>query len=156
MKLSQPTTRATLVWAVWMLLLTWICWSWVFMRFLHDDSQYRSLAPEYYDVQVVTADDYRLLADPANREVKLSDGSTVIKAEPWDRIVLPNYKETRDGQHYVLVTTKGTAHALGYVEHYFFLFGFIALCGAVASTWNTMLVSREASSTPSETLPEST
>jgi hypothetical protein len=143
MKLAAPINRSTLLWAIWIVLLMQILWAWAFARFLHYDAQNRLLAPEHFDVQVVTADDYRKLSDPAVREVALSDGSTFIKAEVWERNVLPNYKPTADGGLYLLVTTKGTAHALTYVEHYILMFAFVAACGAGLSFWSLKLTRAE-------------
>jgi len=60
-------------------------------------------------VQVVTEDDYQKLSNPANREVALSDGTIMGKADSWDSKVLPKYKAVGGGDHYVLVTIKGTA-----------------------------------------------
>jgi len=139
MRFLNPATRALLVPVIFVALLTVIFWSWVFMHFVHSEAQYRLLRPEHYNVQVVTAEDYRLLADPMNREVTLSDGTTLGKAPIWDDSVLPNYKPAGNGTHYVLVTTKGTAHFLPYVSPYFLLFGFFAACGLAVSLWNLML-----------------
>jgi hypothetical protein len=139
MRFLNPATRILLVPVLFFLLLTCIFWSWVFMRFLHYEAQYRSLAPEHYNVDVVTAEDYRLLADPENREVTLSDGTTIRKAPIWDDVILPKYKPVRNGTHYVLVRTKGTAHFLPYVSGYFLMFGFLAACGLAVSLWNLRL-----------------
>jgi hypothetical protein len=111
------------------------------LRFVHRDAQYRSLDPQHYIVQVVTAADYGNLADPANREVRLSDGHTIQKEPIWDETVLPKYKPTDDGRFYVLVTTKGTAHMLPYVESEFIVFGFVAAWGLFFSIWNLRLKS---------------
>ena len=109
------------------------------LRFVHRDAQHRALDPQHYIVQVVTAADYRRLADPANREVRLSDGHTIHKAPIWDKVVLPNYKPTDDGRFYVLVTTKGTAHILPYVEGELIFFGVSLACGLFFSLWNLRL-----------------
>jgi hypothetical protein len=118
-------------------------WSWVFARFLHYERQNRSLDPQTYDVRVITTDDYRLLSDPTKRDVTLADGTRFQKAPVWETIVLPKYKAAGDGSHYVLVTTKGTAHVLPYLEGVLLLFGFFAACGSVASIWNVRLLHRE-------------
>src|SRR5262245_32413003 len=140
-RLFSPLGRSTLIAAIFAVLLLHIFWSWVFLRFVHYQAQYRSLAPELYDVDVLTVDDFRRLSDPAQREVKLSDGRTIFKAPVWDEIVLPKYKHTKD--HYVLVTTHGTGHVLSYVEHYFVLLAFISICGVVAALWNQRLLARD-------------
>jgi hypothetical protein len=142
-RFSGPLTRSTILSAIFIMLFLQVVCSWAFLRFVHARAQYRSLAPELYDVEVLTVDDYRRLSDPAQREVKLSDGRTVIKAAIWDKLMPQKYKATGDGNHYVLVTTKGTAHVLGYVEPYFILFGFAAICGVLAGLWNQVLVARE-------------
>lgn len=56
----------------------------VFLRFVHYDSQYRSLNPEHYNVKVVTKEDYKQLSNP-------------------------NYKSVNNDSQYVLVTLRGTA-----------------------------------------------
>lgn len=81
----------------------------VFVRFVHYQSQYHYLDPQHYKVKVVTSEDYQNLSNPENRSVKLSNGTTITKAESWNSRVLPKYKSTDDGSLYVLVTVKGTA-----------------------------------------------
>jgi hypothetical protein len=49
----------------------------------------------------------------------------------------------RSINHYVLVTTRGTAHVLAYIEPYLLLFSFLAGCGLIASIWNLMMMQRE-------------
>jgi len=139
----SPLGRSTLIASIFTMLFLQIVWSWVFLRFVHYQAQYRSLAPGLYDVDVLSVDEFRQLSDPAQREVQLSDGRTVVKAPIWEKIVLPNYKLTKDGNQYVLVRTHGTAHALSYVEHYFVLFAFFSICGIVAAIWNLRLVARD-------------
>lgn len=136
MRFLNPATRRLLPAVIFAILLIVVVASWVMVRFVHRDAQYRSLAPEHYNVEVLTAADYRCLADPSNRDVTLSDGRTIQKAPIWDEVVLPNYKPTADGRCYVRVTTKGTAHLLPYVSGKFFMFGFVAACGLLASLWN--------------------
>jgi len=144
MSFSSPATRASLLLAIFATLLCHIVILGAFARFVHKQAQHRILMPEHYDVQVVTADDYRRLADPAVRKLTLEDGSTIEKARVWDDVVLPGYKPTRDGGHYVLVTTLGTAHLLGYLEPPLLLLGIFAACGVIASGWNAKLLAREA------------
>jgi|GEM_PF-4881356 len=81
----------------------------VSMRFVYYDSQYRLLNPEHYNVQVITEEDHKQLANPENRTVTLSSGTILTKAEIWDSRVLPNYKSVNNGSQYVLVTLRGTA-----------------------------------------------
>jgi DNA-directed RNA polymerase specialized sigma24 family protein len=141
MRLLNPSTRRLIPIAVFAVLLCVVASRWIMMHFVLRDAQYRSLDPQYYIVQVVPAADYRNLADPANREVRLSDGTTIRKAPIWDEVVLPNYRPTDDGQFYVRVTTKGTAHVLPYVDGDFLLFGFVTACGLLISVWNLRLKS---------------
>ena len=136
MRFLTPATRRLIPFAIFAVLLINVASQWVMMAFVHRDAQYRLLAPEHYKVQVLTPADYHLLADPSNRDVVLSDGTTLHKAPVWDKIALPNYKPTDDGKFYVLVTTKGTAHLLSYVGPHFLIIGFIAACGLLASLWN--------------------
>jgi hypothetical protein len=139
MRLLSPSTRRLIPTAVFAVLLCVVVSRWIMLHFVLRHTQHRSLPPQYYLVQVVTAADYRRLADPANREVRLSDGTTIRKAPIWDEAVLPNYKATDDGQFYVLVTTKGTAHVLPCVDADFFPIAFIAACGLLISLWNLKL-----------------
>jgi hypothetical protein len=83
--------------------------AWIFVRFIHYHSQYRILNPKDYDVQVLTKDDYEKLSNPANQEVKLSDGTLYDKSDSWYSKVLPKYKPVNNTGQYVLVTIKGTA-----------------------------------------------
>jgi hypothetical protein len=144
MRFWTPITRPSLLLTgtSFALLISIIC-GWVFLRFLLRESQNRLLAPEHFDVQVVTADDYRRLSDPMNREVTLSDGTHIAKAPVWEEIVLPNYKATDDRRNYVLVMTRGTAHCLSYVEHDYLLFGLLAAWAVLLSFWNQRLLQRE-------------
>ena len=137
MKLLNPATRRLIPAAVFCVLLMAVLGCWHSLQFVHWDAQYRSMDPQHYIVEVVTATDYHNLADPANREVKLSNGHTIQKAPIWEETILPKYKPTDDGRFYVLVTTKGTAHVLPYVSGYLFMFGFFAVCGLVLSLWNS-------------------
>lgn len=83
--------------------------SWVFVRFVHYESQYRTLPLDTYIVEVITLDDYAKLQDRSLEEVELSNGTKIMDRQPvWYRTILPNYKKVDD--HYVLVTTLGTSH----------------------------------------------
>jgi hypothetical protein len=138
MKSFNASNRRFLLVAIFLLLLSSVWAAWGLMRFMHYRAQYRSLDPEHYQVQVLTAEDYRRLADPANRVVRLSDGSTIRKATSWDSVVLPKYKPANDGDFFVLVTTTGTAHILPYVRGYFGVFSFLAACGVAVGVWNIL------------------
>jgi hypothetical protein len=89
--------------------LMWLVISTVFMRFVHYDSQYRSLNPEHYNVKVITAEDHKQLSNPENRTVTLSNGTKSTKSETWYSHILPKYKSVNDDSQYVLVTLRGTA-----------------------------------------------
>ena len=143
MKFSNPVTRSVLLSSVFFVLLSLNVSIWIFLRFVHAERQNRVLAPSQYDVQVVTAEDYHRLADPNNPEVTLTDGSRVQKAPVWYSDVLPNYVRTADNRHYVLVTTRGTAHVHPYVEQYFILLGFLTFGGLGISLWNSISVQNE-------------
>lgn len=83
--------------------------TWIFVRFVHYDSQYRTLPIDSYSIEVIDVDDYAKLQDPSREEIKLSNGTTISDRQPaWFGTILPNYK--RVGEHYVHVTTLGTAH----------------------------------------------
>ena len=144
MKISTPLNRSWLLCAVFFCIVTQVFWMWFSLRFWLYDASYRALAPEHYQAEVITPDDYRRLAEPGGQDVTLSNGHRMIDRQPvWYRVVLPNYKPTDDGQHYVLVTTTGTAHILPYVEGYFILIGFPAICGLIISVWNLGRVAKE-------------
>lgn len=83
--------------------------SWCFVGWVHYDSQNRVLPKDSYRANVITAEDYAKLQDRSVDRVKLSDGSSVTDRQPvYYETVLPNYKKV--GDHYLLVTTVGTAH----------------------------------------------
>jgi hypothetical protein len=85
---------------------------WAFMRFLLYHQQYRILPADSYICQIYTAEDYRKLADRNLETVFLSDGSQLgDRTEAWYDTVLPQIKRL-DDDHYVRVTTLGTAHYL--------------------------------------------
>ncbi len=135
MKVFNRATRNMLPLVIFMLLLGQSLGTWILIRFALKDAQNRILKPEHYDVQVVTAEEYGELSDPEVRSVTLADGSTIIKAAAWDDNVSAGYKPTATDQ-YVLVTTKGTAHVIAYLEPYLVMFSFLAGCGFLASVWN--------------------
>jgi len=84
---------------------------WVMVRFVHYHSQNSILVPADYNAEVITAQDYKKLSDPNTRTAVLSTGRTINgRSDTWSRVVLPKYKPVNNGEQYVLVTTKGTAH----------------------------------------------
>jgi hypothetical protein len=85
---------------------------WAFMRFLLYHQQYQILPADSYICQIYTGEDYRKLADRNLDTVFLSDGSQLRdRTEAWYNSVLPQIKRL-DNDHYVEVTTLGTAHYL--------------------------------------------
>ena len=85
---------------------------WAFMRFFLYHHQYQILPADSYIAQIYTADDYRKLADRKLDTVLLSNGSELAgRTEAWYDTVLPQIKRL-DDDHYVQVTTLGTAHYL--------------------------------------------
>lgn len=141
--LSHPIRRGTILFTAFVVILTQILWSWVFLRFVHAEAQSRPLMPQYYDVQVVSADEYGRLADRSVPTVTLADGTTYEKAPAWYEVVLPAYKATPDHKTYVLVTTYGTGHVLSYVEPTLFAMGLLACLGLGLSLWNLRFLKRE-------------
>jgi len=90
--------------------IMWITIHTIFMQFIYFDSQYRSVNPQHYNVDVITQEDYKQLSNSENRSVKLSTGKTVTgRTQAWYSDVLPKYKSVNDGSQYVLVTLRGTA-----------------------------------------------
>jgi hypothetical protein len=83
--------------------------TWFFVRFVHYESQYRTLPIDSYNVEVITLDDYAKLQDPSLEIIELSNGTKIMDRQPgFYKNTLPNYKKVDD--HYVHVTTLGTAH----------------------------------------------
>jgi len=79
------------------------------MRFLLYHAQYQILPADSYQCRIYSAEDYRKLTDPRLDTVALSDGTTLTgRTQAWYDIVLPQIKRVDD--HYVEVTTLGTAH----------------------------------------------
>jgi len=113
-RLTQRTTRFVMV-SLFAVALAWILTGWVFARFVHYHSQNRLLTPTDYEAEVVSADDYRLLADPTTKTVELADGRRITKGEGWDSVV-PMYKPLDGATRYVRVTVKGTAPSLPVLE----------------------------------------
>ena len=109
MSLSKSQFRARLPWAIFMVIVLMAGWDAVFMRYVHYHSQNRSLRPDDYNIEVVTAKDYQSLSDPSQTTVHLSDGSVLTKAVAWNSTT---FTPVRDGTLFAKVTTKGTAHIL--------------------------------------------
>lgn len=97
------------LWMLFVLLTAQMLCSWVFVRFVHYDAQYRALEPDTYQAKIITPEDYALLQDSTKESVTLSDGSTYSdrQASFYEHII-PSYKQI--GDHYLLVTTIGTSH----------------------------------------------
>jgi len=107
--------------------------TWCFVRYVHYDRQNHIMEPEYYDCEILSADEFAVISDPANRVVRLPDGGQMTKSEVWETIVLPNYKPIRDGNYWVLVTTKGTGHLLWRWQTDMLPILMVALLGFLAS-----------------------
>jgi hypothetical protein len=94
---------------IFMMMAVQLLITWVFVRFVHYESQNHTLPIDSYSVEVITLDDYAKLQDPSLEVVELSNGTKIMDRQPaWYRIILPNYNKV--GDHYVHVTTLGTAH----------------------------------------------
>lgn len=99
----------TVLFGIFFILTSQILISWVFVRFLHYEGQYRHLLPETYQAKIITQEDYALLQDQTKESVTLSDGSTLTDRQPsFYQNTIPSYKQV--GDHYLLVTTLGTSH----------------------------------------------
>jgi len=104
--------RQRLCWVLFLMTTLWCVTGWVFARTLHYRSQQRTLDPAHYTVELVSAEDHAKLADPAQTEVVLSDGSTVVKSEAYQRLVVPAFRPVPETGQFVRVSTLGTAHCL--------------------------------------------
>ncbi len=109
--------------------------TWCFVGFVHYDSQYRTLPKHSYLAELITAADYAKLQDRSLQEVELSDGTRIVDRQPvWYEVVLPNYKKV--GDHYVRVTTVGTAHYYRrWIENTLPLM-LLAVWGVFITQWN--------------------
>ena len=97
------------------LLVISLFWQWVFMRFWLYHSQNRNLNPADYEVRIFTPKEYEQMLNPDVRQVRRADGSVLLvkSEEPgWEAKAKSRLKPSPQGQYYVEVTTKGTAHAL--------------------------------------------
>ena len=146
MKKMNALARGFGIFMIFFMLLLQLLSSWAFSRFWLVDAQNRLLDPSFYDLQMITADDYKKLSDPANRKVTLSDGSTMEKGPTGAEFWLQHYKPTVDKKFYVLVTTKGTRHVLSYLEPLVVMGSIGCIFGLLASSWNLMRLRRELSS----------
>ena len=88
-----------------------------------------------YLAELVTAEDYAKIQDHSLQEVKLSSGSTISDRQPvWYETVLPNYKKV--GDHYLLVTTVGTAHLYRRWVQDMFPFVLMVVWGLIITRWD--------------------
>jgi hypothetical protein len=135
-----------------MLVVVNIFWAWVFVQFVHYDSQYTPLSPKDYVFELVTKKDMEKLSDSSVGASTLSDGRYFVKAPGWHELNMPQYyAPSADGQWYVQVTTKGTAHfARRWTENVLFVL-MAALPALVLSIWNIRRIVR---SSPPSVLPE--
>jgi len=131
MSSSKSQVRAWLPWAIFLVLVLGAVEDVVFTRFVLYHSQNRALQPSDYDIQVVTAEDYQALSDPAQTTVHLSDGTVLTKAARWDSTT---FTPVRSGAMFARVTTKGTAHMLDRTLPKTILVGVLGIVGMIA-TW---------------------
>ena len=131
MNLTKSKFRNRLPWAVFLVIVVTVVSELVFTRYVFYHSQNRSLRPNDYNIQVVTAEDYRSLSDPSKTTIQLADGSVLTKGVAWDS---GRFKPIEDGAKYVKVTTKGTAHLLYYTLQHLLPCLFLALVGLLV-TW---------------------
>jgi hypothetical protein len=126
-----------------MLVVINVFWAWIFVQFIHYHSQYTPLSPDDYVFELATKEDMQKLSDPSINEIKLSDGRYFVKASAWHKLNMPHYySPTADGQFYLQVTTKGTAHfARRWSENIVFVL-MAALPALVLSLWNIRLLAK--------------
>ena len=126
-----------------MLVVINIFWSWIFVQFVHYHSQYTPLSPNDYVFELATKEDMKKLSDPSVMEIKLADGRNFVKAPGWHELHMHQYyTPSTDGQWYVQVTTKGTAHfARRWTENILFVL-MAALPALVLSIWNLRRLDR--------------
>ena len=116
--------------------------TWVFVRFVHYESQYSTLPAESYRVDLITSEDYAKLQDRSLEIVELSNGTKIADRQPiWFERVLPNYKKVDD--LYVHVTTVGTAHYYNRWLADILPLAFLTVCGLFLTWPNFWRRSRE-------------
>jgi hypothetical protein len=121
------------------MIIIWLVIHTVFMRFVLYDSQNRYLDPAHYDVEVVTQEDYGLLADAEKKTVELSGGRMVIKRDGWGPDMVAHYKSVDDGAKYVAVRLRGTA---AFVQQWY-SFGFPLLCMCIVGIFYGVRYNRQ-------------
>lgn len=104
-------------------------------RFVSWHAGVRTLPADTYDVDVYTPAEYAQLTDPAVAEVRLANGHTLAKGPAWDAVV-GNFKPTRDGSHYVMVSTLGTAHAWPFLRDTLLPLAIEAAIGLGVVSWS--------------------
>ena len=90
-------------------IIMWLVINTVFMRFVNYDSQTSYLDPAHYNIEVITQEDYGLLADVEKKTVTLSSGKIFTKWDTWGPDMMTKYKPVDDSSQYVAVTLRGTA-----------------------------------------------
>ena len=120
-----------------------VFWAWAFVQFVHYHSQYTPLSPDNYVFELATKEDMQKLSDTFVKEITLSDGRYFVKSPAWHELNMPQYyAPSPDGQLYVQVTTKGTAHfARRWTENILFVL-MAAVPALILSIWNHRLVAR--------------
>ena len=137
MKLFSKNLMPRILLAANVLLVTNIVWAWVFVHFVHYHAQYHTLSPDDIMVEVATKEDLALLSNPDVREVRLSDGRTLLKSPAWDQLDMAgSYAATSDSDTFAKVTSKGTAiFARQWTQNTILLLIF-AIPGLLLSVWN--------------------
>jgi hypothetical protein len=122
--------------------------TWIFVQFVHFHAQYTPLTPNDYVFELATKEDLAKLSDPSVTESTLSNGRHFVKAPGWHELNMPQYyARSSDGQWYVQVTTKGTAHfARRWTENILFVL-MAALPAMALSIWNLRGISRKSQPT---------
>jgi hypothetical protein len=126
-----------------MLVVINIFCAWSFVQFVHFHSQYTPLSPDDYVFEVATKQDMENLSDPAVRDITLSDGRYFVKSPAWHELNMPQYyARSNDGELYLQVTTKGSAHfARRWTESTLFVL-MAAVPALVLSLWNLRLAAK--------------
>lgn len=124
-----------MIWVMFVMLFMHILISWIFVRFVHYEAQYRLLPPSSYNIEVISDQDYAMLGDKTLDTVQLSNGTQVgDRSQAFYDSTLSNYKPL--GNQYVLVTTIGTRHFYLYWFQTMLPFMLFVTIGLVLATRN--------------------
>jgi len=72
----------SLPFSIFLMMAAQLLATWVFVRFVHYESQYQTLPVDSYSVEVIMLDDYVKLQDPSLKEVELSNGTRIMGRRP--------------------------------------------------------------------------